>query len=49
MSWDRHMARVYLSQARASRHHSSWHAVLMGWAAARRRASMVLIGQGSLF
>ncbi|HDR9834247.1 TPA: hypothetical protein QDC51_000999 [Burkholderia multivorans] len=31
-----HMARVFLSQARAARRHSGWHATLLRWAANRR-------------
>ncbi|WP_322068962.1 hypothetical protein [Paraburkholderia bannensis] len=37
-----HMARVHLMHARVSRHHPSWHATLLRWAADRRnRAAYV--------
>ncbi|SDX15316.1 hypothetical protein SAMN05518669_103415 [Variovorax sp. YR634] len=43
---DRHMARVYLAQARATPH-AGWRATLLGWAKKRRVAGHR--GQRSLF
>jgi hypothetical protein len=36
-----YMARVYLAQARHSRRHSNWHAVLLKWVASRRLMARV--------
>ncbi len=44
-----YMARIYINQARASRRHSNWHAVLLGWAANNRLLAMRKIGQMELF
>jgi hypothetical protein len=50
-----HIARVYLTQARAFRRHAAFHAVLLGWAADRRRRAAgvprltAAPGQGELF
>jgi hypothetical protein len=50
-----HAARVYLAQARAFRRHGAFHALLLTWAANRRRraAGQPLLtaakGQGVLF
>jgi len=39
------MARVYLAQARANRHHPNWHAILLSWAAQRRKQAAIRITQ----
>lgn len=48
---DRHMARVYLAQARNFRRHRGFHATLLDWAAKRRAmaSAISLPGQGDLF
>jgi hypothetical protein len=50
-----HAARVYLAQARAFRRHGGFHALLLKWAANRRRRAAgeprltAATGQGELF
>lgn len=44
-----HQARVYLAQARHFRHHPTFHAQLMMWAAKRRRQASDAATQGRLF
>ena len=48
---DRHMARVYLAQARNFRRHRGFHATLLDWAAKRRAMAAVIRvpNQGDLF
>lgn len=43
-----HQARVYIAQARQTKHRG-WAATLLKWAGARRRAAMAGPAQGSLF
>lgn len=38
---DKHLARVYLAQARARRHQPAFHATLLQWAANARRRAML--------
>lgn len=42
---DRHMARVFLTQARATPH-AGWRATLLGWAKARRVKGRVVFRPG---